>query len=195
LSGLLSSAPAPSVVLSAITSLPLLRPPSIAIRPQREREIRNTAAKPWAQLGRRDKTDLSENEEAIETRAGTLALGLLAAVGDAAGAAERLKAITDATAEYSAERAAAEKVVAEAETRQAEIDAANADLAEKTAAFQTWVDSSEKAYREREARILTNEGLHGAREAKLAEATAALERRIAEHETRKRQLLSTLGDQ
>jgi chromosome segregation ATPase len=139
-------------------------------------------------------TDYFPSEEEIEARAGTLALGLLAAAGDAVAAAERLKAITDATAEYSVERAAAEKVVAEAETKKAEIDAANVDLVKRTSEFQAWVDGTEKSYREREARILTNEGRHDRREATLAEGEAALARRTDEHNNFRRQLAASLGD-
>jgi hypothetical protein len=130
--------------------------------------------------------DLSEyfpTDEQIEGRAVAHAFGLLAAVGDAKAAKVRLEQITAATKEYAEQRVAAEKIVAEADTKRAAAEAADIELAKKTAAFQTWVDGTERAYREREARILENEQICARRDADFKNREGDLARRIAEHDS------------
>jgi hypothetical protein len=119
----------------------------------------------------------------IERRAVDRAFGLLAAAGDAKNAKARLQQITDATAEYTAQRTAAEKVVVDAEAKHAAAEKAEADLTKRTEAFQIWVDGTERAYREREARILANEQICSKRDADFAAKERDLAARVAQHDS------------
>jgi hypothetical protein len=136
--------------------------------------------------------DFSSDEQ-VEQRAVAHAFGLLAAVGDAPAAKQRLDDLVKATADHGAKLAAATKAIAEADTKRESAEAAEAKLAERTAAFQLWVDSTEKAYRERESRILVNEELGAQRERELASKETDLAQRTAAHEQRLQSLKATLS--
>jgi hypothetical protein len=139
-----------------------------------------------------DKTD-EEIAEEIETKATVRALGLLQTLTDSASSAKRIQALARATAEHNAARDAAEKLVAEADSKAAAAEAASASLAQRTKEFQTWVDSTEKAYRAREDRIRVNEESQTARDRKLAVAEDDFARRRQAHEQRVASLKESLA--
>ena len=132
-------------------------------------------------------------DEQVEARGVTHALVLLAAAAEPKAAKARLDQINKATAEHTAQRAAAEKIVAEASAKQEATDAASADLVKRTADFQSWSNVTERAYREREERIRQNEEAGARREAALAAAEDDLARRVAAHDRRLQSLKESLS--
>jgi hypothetical protein len=133
------------------------------------------------------------NDELIEQRAVAHAFGLLAAVGDAKAAKVRLDELVKATAEHDAKLAAATAAIAEAATKSATLAKAETSLAERTADFQVWVDSTEKAYRVREDRIRTNEEAQERRERDLVDKESDLARRMKLHAERVANLRENLS--
>lgn len=129
----------------------------------------------------------------IEQRAVAHALGLLAAVGDAPAAKQRLDELVKATAEHDKQLAAATAAITEADAKRASAEAAEAKLTERTAAFQLWVDTTERNYRQREDRIRVNEELGAQRERDLAARETDLDQRTAAHEARLSSLKATLS--
>jgi hypothetical protein len=134
------------------------------------------------------------DEGEIEARAMLRALSIVQVIADPAGAAKRMKELSKATADARAASEAAAKTLAELDARQAAMTTAEASLAERTLQFQTWIDSTEKSYREREDRIRVNEETGAARESKLANEQADLERRVAAHQEQLRQMKAHLGE-
>lgn len=124
----------------------------------------------------------------VETRAITAALGLLAAVADPKGAKARLEQLASATAAYTEQREAAEQLVAEADRKQSAAEAATVELDKRTESFQLWSDATERAYREREQRILENEEAWAKRNAALDEREADLDRKVREHDALRQRL-------
>jgi hypothetical protein len=142
-------------------------------------------------------TDESEGDfystESLEALVNQRLHAQIALAADPAGAAKRLKELRSATAEHVRQQGAAEEAVARAETVSARLAADEASLATRTADFQSWVDATEKNYRDREARIRTNEMIQEAREKKLLEQEADLARRVSAHERRLQNLKETLA--
>jgi hypothetical protein len=138
-------------------------------------------------------SDEFRSDEQVEQRAVAHAFGLLAAVGDAGAAKIRLEQLVAATAELVTQRTSAEKIVAEADEKMALWKAADENLFKRIAEFQGWVDGTEKSYRDREARILTNEQSQTEREADLVDRESDLARRTAAHEQRLQSLKATLS--
>jgi hypothetical protein len=136
--------------------------------------------------------DFFPTDEQVEIRAMSRAMALIEVIADPAGAAKRVKELKAATVALVAERSAAEKIVAEADAKSAELAKGEADLAERIAQSQNWINASEKALREREARISTNEEDQAAREAKLVQGETDLARRVAAHQARVKSLKETL---
>jgi hypothetical protein len=132
-------------------------------------------------------------DKQIEQRAVAHAFGLLAAVGDAKAAKVRLDELVQATKEHDARLAAATAAIAEADTKRATAEAEEAKLTERTAAFQLWVDSTERGYRQREDRIRVNEETAAQRERELASKEADFAQRAAAHEQRLQSLKATLS--
>jgi hypothetical protein len=133
------------------------------------------------------------SDERVRAQAATVAFGLLAAIADPQGATKRLTDLTKAAAKHEAARAVAEKLMAEVDHKMAAAEAASTSLAQRTKEYQTWVDSTEKAYRAREDRIRTSEESQTAREAKLVSEEADLSRRRQAHEQRVTNLKESLA--
>jgi hypothetical protein len=140
-----------------------------------------------------DLDDFIPTDEQAEVRAMSRALALIEVVADPAGAADRLKKLKAATVDLGAQRSAAEQVLAEATSRTTALAEGEKSLAKRTEEFQTWVDGTEKGYREREGRIRTNEEDQAAREAKLVQGETDLARRVSAHEARVKSLKETLA--
>jgi hypothetical protein len=134
------------------------------------------------------------DESEIEARAMLRALSIVQVIADPAGAAKRMKELSKATADARAASEGAAKSLAELDAKQAAMAAAEASLAERTLQFQTWVDSTEKAYRAREQRILANEEAGSKREAVIAASAADLARRVDAHNAQLRQMKAHLGE-
>jgi hypothetical protein len=129
------------------------------------------------------------DEQRVETFALTRAMALIEIVADP----ERVAELKEATAAHAAQRSASEHVLAEATSRSAALEEGEASLARRTAEFQTWVDATEKAYREREHRIATNEDSQSLRERNLLERESDFVRRASAHERRLQTLKETLA--
>jgi hypothetical protein len=137
--------------------------------------------------------DYFPTDEHLELLALSRAMALIEVAADPAGAKQRLKELKAATTALAAERAAAEKVIADATTKSATLARADEGLATRITEFQTWVDFTEKSYRERENRIRLGEENQAAREAKLVQGESDLARRVAAHEQRLASLKETLA--
>jgi hypothetical protein len=131
--------------------------------------------------------------EKLETLVNERLFSMVAFCADPAGAAKRVKEISAATTELVTQQGVAEKVVAEADAKSAKLASDEASLAQRTADFQGWVDSTERAYRDRENRIRMNETVQESREKKLLEQEADLARRMSAHEQRVRNLKDSLN--
>jgi hypothetical protein len=136
--------------------------------------------------------DFIPDDSEVEARAMLRALSIVQVIADPAGAAKRMKELAKATAEHAAASENAQKALAELDAKQAATTAADASLSERTLQFQTWVDNTEKSFREREDRIRVNEETAAKREATLALAEADLERRQNAHAERVRSLREAL---
>jgi chromosome segregation ATPase len=136
---------------------------------------------------------VNANDDEAEERAAALALGLLAAVGDAKAARLRLEQLVGASAEHDRKLAAATAAIAEAEARSTELTKAETSLTQRIADFQNWVDGTERSYRSREDHVRRNEEAQGQRERSLVEQESDLDRRTAAHQQRVASLRETLA--
>jgi hypothetical protein len=118
----------------------------------------------------------------VEARVIAAALGLLSAFSDPKATKDRLQKLADASAEHAALREAAERASADAKAKLTAVEREGADLAKRIETFQLWVDSTEKSYRAREAKILENESRHATLDRELIAREADLNRRAATHE-------------
>jgi hypothetical protein len=140
-----------------------------------------------------NKDEFFADEGEIESRALLRALSIVQVIADPAQAAKKIEELSKVTADAQAASEQTAKSLAELDAKQAAMAAAEASLAERTLQMQVWIDSTEKAYREREDRIRVNEESQTAREIKLAAAEDDFARRVAAHQEQVRQMRAHLG--
>jgi phage-related minor tail protein len=137
--------------------------------------------------------DEHRSGDQVEVLALTRAMALIEVAADPAGAAKRIKSLSEAAAKLAAERRAAEAVMAEADVRSAELAKGEASLTQRIADTQAWIDASERSYRQREDHVRRNEEAQEQREGSLVEKETELAKRESVHRQRVDSLRANLA--